>query len=304
MKFNFKTYIFALLFAIVLWLYLTLNDSYSININFPLIVESGKNSAVSERLPDEIEMTLKGKGWDLLSLMMSKDKIYKLNLAKLKNDYKIITSQSLSERTSIPASITVLRTSPDTIDINLDKYGERMVKIKNNIVIKTKENYQMIGEPKFQPDSVKIRGAASLLNKIRFIPTEYKYFENVNGVVTGIINLQDTLSNLIRIEPRSVKYSFNVQLSGEKSFNDIIIQIPNVPSDKEVVLLPPKINISLRGGVDEISRLTLQDINVFINFSSIEEDSVGYVVPEIKLPIEANIIKMEPDKFQYILKKK
>lgn len=249
-------------------------------------------------------MTLKGKGWDLLSLMMSKDKIYKLNLAKLKNDYKIITSQSLSERTSIPASITVLRTSPDTIDINLDKYGERMVKIKNNIVIKTKENYQMIGEPKFQPDSVKIRGAASLLNKIRFIPTEYKYFENVNGVVTGIINLQDTLSNLIRIEPRSVKYSFNVQLSGEKSFNDIIIQIPNVPSDKEVVLLPPKINISLRGGVDEISRLTLQDINVFINFSSIEEDSVGYVVPEIKLPIEANIIKMEPDKFQYILKKK
>ncbi len=267
-------------------------------------VESGKNTAVSEKLPDAIEMTLQGKGWDLLSLMMSKNKLYKLNLSRLKNDSRIITNQSLSERTNLPPSITVLRTSPDTIDISLDKYGERTVKIKNNIVIKAKENYQIIGEPKFQPDSVKIRGAASLINKIRFIPTEYKYFEDVNGIVTGVINIKDTLTSLIKIDPRTVKYTFNVQLSGEKTFEGININLPNIPSDKEVVLLPPKITLSLRGGVDEISKLSAQDINVFINFSSIEEDSVGYVVPEIKLPIEANIIKMEPDKFQYILKKK
>ena len=281
-----------------------MSDSYSVTLNFPLEVESGKNSAVSDKLPDEVEMTLQGKGWDLLSLMMSKNRSYKLNLSKLKNDFRIITNQSLTERTSIPASITVLKVTPDTIDINLDKYGERTVRIKNNITIKAKDNYQIIGEPRFLPDSVKVRGAASLINKIKYIPTEFKYFENVNGVVTGIINLQDTLSNLIKIEPKSVKYTFNVQLSGEKTFEGINVNIPNVPSDKEIVLLPPKITISLRGGVDEISRLTSQDINVFINFTSIEEDSVGYVVPEVKLPIDANIIKMEPDKFQYILKKK
>ena len=285
-------------------MYLTLNDSYSINLNFPLEVEAGNNTAVSEKLPEEIEMTLKGKGWDLVSFMMSKDKKFKLNLSKLKNESRIITNQYLSERTNLPTNITVLKISPDTIDINLDKYAERIVKIRNNIVIKAKENYQIIGEPKFQPDSVRIRGASSLINKIKFIPTENKYFENVNGVVTGIINLKDTLSNLIKIEPKSVKYTFNVQLSGEKSFDEIPVNISNVPGDKEVVLLPPKINISLRGGVDEISRLTAQDINVFINFSTIEEDSLGYVEPEIKLPIDAYIIKIEPDKFQYILKRK
>jgi len=99
-------------------MYLTLSDSYSITMNFPLEVEAGKNSAVSEKLPDEVEMTLQGKGWDLISLMMSKNRSYKLNLSKLKNDFRIITNQSLTERTTIPASITVLKISPDTIAKN------------------------------------------------------------------------------------------------------------------------------------------------------------------------------------------
>jgi YbbR domain-containing protein len=90
----------------------------------------------------------------------------------------------------------------------VDKY----VKVKTNIQINTRENYSIIGEPVFSPDSVLVQGAQSIIRRITFIPTENKIFNNVNSNITGIINLKDTLSNLIRINPQLVEYSYNIQL--------------------------------------------------------------------------------------------
>lgn len=288
----------------ILWIYLNLSYSYSINIDVPVQVDYSKSQAVSDQLPEKLQVTVNGKGWDLMSILMFKKPSYILDLSKFKQETKIVTNQSIADRLNLPSGVSVLKISPDEIEINLDKYSEKYVKVRGNLSVKTKENYRLIGAPRFSPDSVKIIGANSVLNKIKFIPTEIKSLEDVNSNMSGLINLKDTLGNLIKIEPKSIRYTFNVELAADKNFEEIDISVNNVPENKEVLLIPPKADLSLKGGVEQLSKINPAEIKMFIDFSKLEDDTLGYFVPEIQLPVEANIINITPPKFQYIIKMK
>jgi hypothetical protein len=230
--------------------------------------------------------------------------IYNLDISKLKKDTKIITAQFVNERLNLQQNVSIIEITPDTLNINFDKVFEKLVPVRNNIVINLADGHSIVGQPVLKPDSVKIQGASYLLNKINFIPTEPKVVSNVNSHISGIVNIKDTLSNLIKIEPRQISYSYNIQLSAEKNFDDIMINVLNLPDDKEVLLIPPKVNISLRGGVDKLAQINVNDVQVNVEFGLIESDTLGYVIPEFIIPEETSLLKLEPQKLQYIIKNK
>lgn len=301
---NPKILFLSVFFAIILWLYLNLSYTYSIEIQVPLELTYSKSEAVADQLPSNLDVTVNGKGWDLLNILVFKKLQYKLDLSKFKQESKIITNQSIQERLNLPGNLTLTKIEPEEIDINLDKYSEKYVRIRSNLLVKTKDNYKLVGTIKLSPDSVKIIGANSVINKIKYVPTELKLIEDVNSNMSGLINIKDTLGNLIRIEPKSVRYSFNVELSADKNFEGLDISINNVPDNKEVLLIPPKAEISLKGGVEQLSKINPSEIKLFIDFKKLEDDTLGYFVPEVQLPVEANIININPPKFQYIIKMK
>ncbi len=301
---NTKIYIFSFIFAFALWLYINLNLSYSLDISIPVQVQSSKSQALSEEIPGSIDVTVKGKGWDLINIMISKDLKYNLDISKLKKDSRIITEQFINERLNLNPNVAILKINPDTININFDKIYEKLVPVRNNIIVNLKDDYSIVGKPLLNPDSVMIQGASYLVNKIKFFPTEAKVFNNVNSNISGTINLKDTLTNLLKAEPKQISFSYNIQLSAEKNFDDITVNVLNVPDDKEVLLVPPKVNISIRGGVEQLTQLSTQDIIVNVEFEKIESDTLGFIIPEVKIPGETNLLKTEPRKLQYIIKKK
>jgi YbbR domain-containing protein len=267
-------------------------------------VQSAGSVGLTEDIPENIDVRFRGRGWDLLNILLSKDLTYNIDLTRLRRDTRIITNQLINERLDLPSTVSVLSINPDTIRINFDRVIEKYVKVRSNIVVNTKEEYSIIGEPVFSPDSVLIQGAQSVIRRITSIPTENKIFNNVNSDLSGVLNIKDTLSKLIRITPSQISYHYNVQLSAEKSLDEVEVKILNVPDDKEVLLIPPKINVSVRGGVEQLSDVTPLNINVYINFESIEADTLGFVVPQIEIPRNVIILRVEPDKLQYIIKKK
>jgi YbbR domain-containing protein len=301
---NPRILLLSVFFAIILWIYLNLSYTYSIEVQVPLEVNYSKSEAVADQLPSNLDVTVNGKGWDLLNIVLFKKLQYKLDLSKFKSESKIVTNQSIPERINLPSNITITKIEPEELDINIDRYSEKYVRLKSNLVIKTKDNYKLVGSIKLSPDSVKIIGANSVLNKIKFVPTELKVIEDVNSNMSGLINVKDTLGNLIRIEPRSIKYSFSVELSADKNFEDIEIAVNNIPDNKEVLLIPPKAEISLKGGVEQLSKINPSEIKLYIDFKKLEDDTLGYFVPEIQLPVEANVVNITPQKFQYIIKMK
>lgn len=287
-----------------LWIYVSLSKSYSLDISIPLEIKTGKSQAVTEDMPSSIDVTVRGKGWDLLSVLISKDLKYTLDLSKYKRDMKIATEQLVSERINLKPDVSLVTIDPDTIDIEFDKILEKTVPVKNNIKVNLREGYGIVGTPKLTPDSIEISGAANVVSKIRYIPTEVRIFENVNAPLSGTIALKDTLPNSLKYGIKFVDFRYNIQLSAEKTIEDVLITVNGVPDDKEVLVIPPKINVSVRGGVDQLARIVPSDVSAILEFDAIEEDTLGFIVPQIVIPEETTLLKSEPQKLQYIIKKK
>lgn len=304
MQKNYLILLLSFVFGLALWMYINLNSSYSIDLIIPVEVQSSKSQALSEEIPNSIDVTVRGKGWDLISLLISKNLKYSLDISKLKKDTRIISEQFVNERLNLQPNVSVIKINPDTISISFDKVSGKTIPVKNNIVVNLKEGYSIIGNPVLTPDSVSIQGSSYLVNKIKSIQTESKYFNNVNSDIAGIIKLKDTLSNIVKIDPSQISFYYKVELSAEKSFDDISVNVINIPEDKEVLLIPPKVNLSVRGGVEQLSQISMSDIKVNVEFNLIESDTLGFIIPEVNIPEELNLLKIEPQKLQYIIKKK
>lgn len=300
------------LFAVLIWLYINLNLTYYYVMAVPLEVESSKMQAISNELPSSLEVTVKGKGWDLLSLILKNNIIYTIDISGYKKDTKINLVQAVqgifSEVVNLPSSISVQSVVPDNLDISFDNTITKSVKIKNNTEVSVKEGYILIGLPRIVPDSVKVTGATSIISKIKYLTTEHGNFTGVSNSFTKEVKLIDTLSNLVKVEPKYVTIFYRVELSAEKIFEGVDVTALNVPADKEVLIVPPKITLSLRGGVEQLAKVSIADFKVGIEYSQIDSDEQGFVVPGIELPgknfSEFTIIKSEPQRFQYIIKKK
>lgn len=304
MKKNIFIFLASLVFAIIIWMYINLNLIYSVSIAIPLDIKLSKVQAIANELPNNVDVTVRGKGWDLIGLVLSKNLSLNIDLTNYKKDTKINIVQSVNEYLNLSSNISIISVNPDFVEINFDNIITKMVKVRNMVNVIPKDGYIIIGSPKITPDSVKLTGAISVIGKIKSIPTEQVLINNVNSGFTRTINIIDTLSNIVKIEPKTITIAYNIELSAEKKYEDINVLVSNVPSDKEVLLVPPKLTIFLRGGVQQLANINPDEIFAGIEFKQIENDSLGYVSPKITLPVDVTVIKYEPQRFQYIIKKK
>ncbi|MCX7833106.1 MAG: CdaR family protein [Ignavibacteria bacterium] len=304
MKRNIIIIIISFIFALAIWLYISLSDNYIVNLSIPIDLKLSQKQALASELPNTIEISLKGKGWDLLTVMLGHKPVYILDLSNYKRNIKISPLSDLKNIIGIPEHITVLNVYPDTLDIIFDNITEKYLKVKNNLIVVPKEGYIIVGNPRIEPDSVKVYGASSIIMKLKSIPTVSLTIENVSQKFTRVVNLKDTLTNLIQIEPKTVTISYNIELLAERKLEGIDVFVTNLPSDKEVVIIPPKIDLIFRGGVNQLSKLSNDDVNVSIDFKVLEKDTTGFITPDIRIPIDYNLIKYEPSQFQYIIKNK
>jgi YbbR domain-containing protein len=304
MKRNIFILIYTFLFSLLIWVYVNLNLTYTIESTIPLQVKSGKSQGVSNEIPNSLDIVFKGKGWGLMKILLSKNLVYYLDLTAFKKDTKVDLTQNIGDVINLPSDVYVQSINPGFIDVSFDNIITKLVKVKNNTSVQTKDGYTVIGGVKISPDSVKITGASSVVMKIKYVQTENIIFKDLNTNVSRDVRLIDSLGNQVKVDPMVVNVSYKLELSAEKKFDDIEVNVYGVPIDKDVLIIPPKISITLRGGVEELAKLTAKDINIGINFKQIESDEQGEVEPSIELSDIFTLIKVDPQRFQYIIKKK
>ena len=304
MRRNIFILINTFIFSVLIWIYVNLNLTYTIESTIPIQIKSGKSQGISNEIPSNLDVVLKGKGWGLMKVLLSKNLIYYLDLTAFKKDTKVDLMQNSSDIINLPSDVFVQSINPGIIDVSFDNIITKTVKVKNNTSVQSKDGYMVIGGVKISPDSVKITGASSIVMKIKFVQTENILFKDVNTNISKDVRLIDSLGNQVKVDPMVVNVSYKIELSAEKTFEDIEVNVYGVPIDKDVLIVPPKISISLRGGVEELSKLTAKDIKIGINFRQIESDEQGEVEPTIELSDLFTLLKVEPQRFQYIIKKK
>jgi len=301
MKPNLVTIILSTVFAILLWVFVSFSDEYTTTITVPIKFSNFKEGYTIQYQSDtEVTLTLKGEGWVLAQITMGPKSKFEISTDNKIGKQVVYLNDALSNNPWITSSVQVVRVDPAQIDYTIERISYKSVPIIPNVSIGTKENYGLVSEVKLEPDTVRISGPKSIMRKLNAVITKSIVFEDLDEKVRQKVELEPI--NHIVYENNSCVISFDIQKIVDKSFNDIPVEVRDVPPSRELLLFPSKITVTLRGGIKMLGTLKAEKIHAYVKFQSAFRDTLGVIQPTIEIPEYTKISNVEPETLEYIIK--
>ncbi len=295
----------SLVLSALLWLSLSLNQTYEIDKSVPVKISIIKPYAVSGSIPLRLDVKFRGVGWSLVRLFTSLNPEFNYNVVpRIDEKTVILTKQYLNDNLGLSQNLNIADVYPESLYVVVDKYEEKYVKLLPKVKVECRSGYQVVGRPRLEPDSIKIGGSSRILNSIGPLCTQEVVFNNVNSSFSMDVNVSDSLSNIIWRSENIVKLSVNIELSAEKEYQGVQIRVTGVPADKEVLLIPENVAVHLKGGVNQLAALDPSKIIAALGYNAIFADTTGAVEPIFDLPEGTSLVGIKPEKIQYVIKKK
>jgi YbbR domain-containing protein len=268
-----------------------------INVNKPFAVEN--------EIPLNLDVKIKARGWTLLRLYTSLNLGFNYDVYVTKNEQiTILTKQYLNDNAASVQNLTITYVKPESLFVKIGRYDEKYVKVVPRVYVDCREGYQTVGIPVVEPDSIKIGGASKILDSLKFIYTEDFIYKNVNSTINDMVSLSDSLSNIVWRSVDRVNLKVNIELAAEKEFRNVEISAFNVPSDKDVLLIPQILTVNLKGGVNQLANIDNTKILARVDYNDLLKDTTGAVMPRFSVPEGITVLYFKPDGIQYVIKKK
>lgn len=302
MKKNFHIIVISFIISIIIWTSISLSGEYYLNVTLPLkLTDFPEGFSIGSKAPDEVSVRVKGRGWNLLNLMLNDDIYLKASLRSDSGKINLNLLNSISENSWITADLQVLNIVPSILSVSIDKAMQKDVPVVPDLQLDFQTGYGIATPILIEPDSVSVFGSYNLLKNIDKIRTEKKIFSQIDSdieIENQILKIKGTSMNLAQ-----VRISVDVQKIVDREFSEIVVDPVGVPLDRSVVFLPSTVNITLRGGIEIMGALNEDSLNASVDYSTVLQDTLGSVAPKILLPKNVELIKIIPERIRYIIKK-
>lgn len=302
MKKNLNIILISILLALIIWVSITLSEEYYYTYNVPLVITKlPQELALGSHIPSSVNVKVKGQGWRLLSLSLSGDFVFKTSLNDNFGNVKIKLLNSLSENSWATSNIQIIEVSPSQIEVEIDKKISRKLPVKLNIKSNFREGFGLAQLPILEPDSVTVFGSYKLISQYDSIPTKNYTFDNLDKEFEETIELEEIQG--LSFSSNKINVKFDIQQVVEKEFIDIPIEVKDVPPDRNILLIPDKITVALKGGINLLGKIQNEEIKVFTDYATILNDTTGSIQPNVIVPKNTEFIYQKPERIRYILKK-
>jgi YbbR domain-containing protein len=295
----------SIVFAVLMWFSINMGYEYTIVKHIPVILENRRDDrALRYPTPKSITVWFQGHGWQLAGLYFLPEIKYFIDLSSLTGDHFILTSRDFSEHVKIPPSIQPVDIKPETLVLAFDESREKKVPVIPRITISSPEGFGIVGPMKVTPESVLVSGSQHMIETVPAWSTEHLRFDNQRNPVDEQIGLVEPMNYAIDVTPRTVRLQIDIQPFAEKTFEGISLTVLGIPLNRDVIFIPPKMDVTARGSIDQLATLALENFQAKIDFQSLVEDSTGTVTPSLIVPEGVKIIHRSPERFQFIIRKK
>ena len=302
MRKNIHIIIISLFFSFLLWGSISLSKDYYITVDIPVnVINFPQGYSSGTKLSDKISAKIRGKGWKLIAVNLGAESEYIISAGNDTGRKYINLYNSLSENQWLASDMEVLDLSPDTLSLYIEKVREKKVKIEPDLNLGFKPGYGLATDIKIYPDSINVVGPASYLKNLNSIPTERI---EISGLDTRTIE-QAILKDLpgMSYDVSNVTVNLDVQKIVDKNFDNLPVSVLDIPSDREVVLLPNRISIGVRGGINILGKLNEDQLKAFVYYRDVVLDTLGNVAPYVEIPRNTSLIYTRPERLRYIIKK-
>ena len=303
MKKKLPIIIITVIFSFLLWVSRALSDSeYIVTYNIPVkLVDFPAGYTTGTEIPDRISVKLKGNGWKLLAINLTSDAEYLVSAGADSGRKYVNLYNYLIENQWLSSDVEVVDISPDTLSFYVEKIESKKVAVTPHLNLNFKPGFGLAEKVKVSPDSVIVSGPASIIRTIYSIPTEEIKISNLDERVTEKVNLKNWRG--MSYKNNNVSVAINVQKIVDKDFDNISVVVNDVPPDRDVVLLPNKITVGLRSGIDILGRVDTSKIRAEVDYRDIVLDTLGSVKARIGIPDNTTLLYTKPERLRYVIKK-
>ena len=304
-KKRFPIIIATTLFAVLLWVSVNMSYDYQVVVSVPLVIENlPLDKAIATPFPRSVQVKLRGSGWRSAALMLGADPRCIIDASSLGAHKRSFALNDVIDRVTIPIGIQPVDMKPESLYFDFDSYTQKRVPVLFNAETEFRTGYGQVGEIVITPDSITIGGATSLLATIGGWPTTRTMFTDLKSPLDAELPLADSASHYLRLSPQAVHVRIDVQQFAEKTITGLPVETRAVPQNKEVILIPPKIDLIVRGGVEQLSTLGNDSFNAAVDYGVIVNDSTGYIDPVVVSPKGVQLVTKKPERMQFIIRTK
>ena len=290
---KFKIIAYSFVIAFVFWFFIKSEDSYTVNLDIPLVARNlQEQKTYKEEVPESIFATLKGTGRSFIWLRVLNN-LYRddfkavIDLSSITDEYNFELDSYFKENPEkivLPSSLDlqfVEVLNPRNVQIKLQRYLVKKVPIESQILVSTEPGYIAL-EGQFSPDSISIGGPEEAVNEIDFVFTEKDTLLDLIASVNGNWSILNP-NKLVSFDPKKVDALIDVQPISETIVTGIPVELINKPNDVNVFVNPATVSLTIVGGLNQITNILPEDIDVIIDFDLWNSEKQFYS-PTIKLP--------------------
>lgn len=292
-----KSFIGSILFAFALWAYISLKVEYTTMVKIPIKLILPENLAVDSSGSQSITVEVSGTGWKLFNLLyLNQSASCRIDLSdEMPTDNKIeILRNELLKSVQLSGNLKAVNVIPEKITIKTGQISELRVPVKSALKLYPDEYFTIVGSPRFTPDSITVRGNDRSVHHISFWQTKQTEFDHLTRPFSTIVNLSDSLKNLIVLSENIVKMDLDIQQKASLTIPDVEVKVRGGTIFQDERILPERVTVMISSGIDRITDLQIENIRAFIDYSDILADSTGVLIPKIIVPDNIKVLKIEP----------
>ncbi|HHS50957.1 MAG TPA: YbbR-like domain-containing protein [candidate division Zixibacteria bacterium] len=293
---NFPAKLFALLVAVLLWMHVATEQKYEHTYRLPLLVEGlPEEYVVGVPLPDSLDVTLKGRGKDLIKLFFSEGFVV-IDARGMKLGERFIAPSETSLRLPDDSFELVGFKRTEPIRFFADRYANMEVPIESRLVLEPADGFATIPEKTtFSPEAVILGGPERLVRSVKSVKTVADTFRNLHENTTFAVSI-DQESPLLQYTPREVSAQIFVEPLSTVKIEDIVVRVEGAPPYTTLQLTPATINITFTGTTDAIESLSRENIQVIVDYIT---DESKLIRPVIFHPSDIKVVSTEPTHFTF-----
>lgn len=278
--------IFAFLMAVFVWLQSQLVNEHRTEVNLPVNLKSIPKNITLEKLPQSIPFIVKGKGFDIIKLVLSHTKV-SVDASKIQPGIELI---SLTDYTiDLPENVNVTLIGPadqQNIAVKADEFHQKRVPVKLSFdSTLTRQRFDTL-KYSIYPERVTVFGPKNKVQAIQSVSTEFisRELSNKSEFILKLSSMGEDVS----YSETQVRIKLSVDQSDTKVMD-------NIPIECRVGehCFPAKATVKVSGEVQALKNLNADMVMVTV---STERDASGLNKLDVKLPEGVELVAITPER--------
>lgn len=303
MRKNIIMILLSVAFSVLLWISISLSNEYNSTLHIPVrIINVPDGFTPTSSSSSELSLKVRGKGWNLLTAELTAQSEYLIDAGNHLDRKQIKNLKNFAaENAWLSSKLQILEIIPDSLSFTIEKNISIKKKVVPNLRLEFKDGYGLANVAQVWPESCIVSGPISLVNSFQEISTDIFVMNDLSERTQEFVPIKQIAG--LQFEHQSVLLSLNIQRIVEQKFDEVLVEVLDIPGDRNVVLLPNRISVQLRGGIDVLGKLDKSKIKASVYYRDVVLDTTGSVVPNLDIPENTQLVNIQPEHLKFIIKK-